>query len=445
MAVGIFADGGYSPTARVAFGLSALLAASVAIAASGQVDGLREPVVLALFALALVGAVSALWTAGLADRALIWALVTAAYGAVAAAAFAVGRRAGGVVGLSAAIAVLAFAAAAIGLAAGALEHAPYALRLGGRWRPAGPFEYPPALALLQVSALPALIVAAARGSDPVARAAACGLALAGGVLALSASRTGLALGILVAGLALAAPRHTTARPRAVVAGAIGLCAACGLAMALVLHAQPAPEARLGTVVGVALAAALAWPRLRPLLPGDGGRPSTRRFATGLLAGACVLAVVGGSLAFGWAGGQGGFLHGRDETWRAAAATLADHPVAGAGADAFLAASVRHQDGQSIRFAHNLPLELGAELGLVGLMGALGLYGLTARALWQARRTPGAWLLGPAAAGFLIAGLVDWPWHLAGSGAVWALALGGLASCVDSRSAGPHPADPGPHR
>ena len=30
-----------------------------------------------------------------------------------------------------------------------------------------------------------------------------------------------------------------------------------------------------------------------------------------------------------------------------------------------------------------------------------------------------------AAAFLVASLVDWPWHLAGSGAIWALCVGAL--------------------
>jgi hypothetical protein len=35
--------------------------------------------------------------------------------------------------------------------------------------------------------------------------------------------------------------------------------------------------------------------------------------------------------------------------------------------------------------------------------------------------------GPTVVAFLLANLIDWPWHLAGSGAVWAAALGGLLS------------------
>ena len=34
---------------------------------------------------------------------------------------------------------------------------------------------------------------------------------------------------------------------------------------------------------------------------------------------------------------------------------------------------------------------------------------------------------------LVANLFDWPWHLAGSGAVWAIALGGIIGSVALRS------------
>jgi O-antigen ligase len=136
-----------------------------------------------------------------------------------------------------------------------------------------------------------------------------------------------------------------------------------------------------------------------------------------------LALLAGSFAFGTAGD---FLHGRASTWGAAIETFADRPLGGAGADAFLAGSIEHQDGQTTVFAHNLPLELAAELGVAGFALAIALYATTVAALWRARGTQAAALLGPAAAAFLVASLLDWPWHLAGSGAIFALAIGGLA-------------------
>jgi O-antigen ligase len=133
--------------------------------------------------------------------------------------------------------------------------------------------------------------------------------------------------------------------------------------------------------------------------------------------------VAGSLAFGTGGD---YLHGRASTWRAAVETFADRPLAGAGADAFLAGSIRHQDGDTVVFAHDLPLELAAELGAAGFALAIALYAATAALIWRARATRAASLLGPAAAAFLAASLLDWPWHLAGSGAIFALSIGALA-------------------
>jgi O-antigen ligase len=372
VAVGVFADGGYSATARVAFGVAALLAAATVLVRERAVD--RSPLLLVLVVLAALGALSALWTLGPPERTLRWALVTLGYAALVAAAAAAARRPHGVATLAGGLAGIAVVAGAIGLVAVAGHDRPYALRIAGVWRPGGPFEYPPALALLELSALPALLAGMLQRARVIAVPAAAGMAIAAGVIALSASRVSLALAVAVAGAALARERER----RRQVAGR-----------------SPASGRPILVVAAIAVAAALA-----------------------------------GSLAFGTAAGRGagpaaGFLHGRSDTWRAAVETFADHPLYGAGADAFLAGSIRHQGGQTVVFAHDLPLELAAELGIAGLLLALALYAATGAALWRARGSPAAWLLGPAAAAFLVASLVDWPWHLAGSGAIWAMAAGGL--------------------
>ncbi|MEA2471265.1 MAG: hypothetical protein QOE38_2264 [Thermoleophilaceae bacterium] len=358
VAIGVFAQGGYSAAARVAFGVVAVCAGALAIRRGPW----REPVVLVLVALAALGALSALWTLGPVDRTLRWALVCAGYAGVVVAAGAVARRRGGVELLAGAVALIAFGAGLAGLIAAALQLAPYAEQIAGVWRPGGPFEYPPALALLEVSALPPLLAAAGARTRLVAGAGLAGLVVAGGVLVLAASRLSLAMAIVVVGLWLAA--RTRVRLR--------------VAAPLVL----------------------------------------------------VAALLAGALAFGLSAGQGvgpasDFLHGRGSTWGAALETFADRPFLGAGADAFLAGSARHQGGQTILFAHDLPLELGAELGVGGFGLAIALYATTALALWRVRRTRAAMLFGPAAAAFLLASLIDWPWHLAGSGAVWALSIGAL--------------------
>jgi O-antigen ligase len=360
VAIGVFAEGGYSDGARVAFGIAAICAGALA----ARRGPWREPAVVVLLALAALGALSALWTLGPVDRTLRWALVCAGYAGVVVAAGAVARRRGGVELLAGAVAAIAVGAGLAGLIAAFLHAPPYAERIAGTWRPGGPFEYPPALALLEVSALPVLLAAVTSRARIVALAGAGGLAVSGGVLVLAASRLSLAMAVVVVGL---------------------------------------------------------W-AVRRL------RPDVRvRAALPVLV---VIALLAGTFAFGLAAGQGvgpatGFLHGRASTWHAALETFADRPLAGAGADAFLAGSISHQDGQTILFAHNLPLELAAELGVAGFLLAVALYGAGLMSLWRARRTAAARLLGPAVAAFLAASLVDWPWHLAGSGAIWALAIGAL--------------------
>jgi hypothetical protein len=467
VAVAVLAEGGYSDGPRTAFGAVALAAAGVALAVAPRGSGAglaREPLVLVLLALAALGALSALWTLGPVDRTLRWALVTAGYAGVAVAAGVAASRPRGAQALAVALAALAIVAGAIGLGAAVLFEVPFAERIAGVWRPGGPFEYPPALALLELSALPVLLAGMVGRSRALAGVAAAGIALAGGVLALAASRVALALAVAVAGIAIArTPR------RAPVAAAIALCAGAGAALSLAaggaVRAGAAVEpGRAVAHVAIAVGAAAIWLTMRSLwrpapaassppppplsaaapAPSPGGpppvtpSPARRGPATAAATAVAILlaAAAAGSLAFGLAPGRGGgpatgFLHGRADTWRAAAETFADRPAIGTGADAFLAGSARHQGGQTILFAHDLPLELAAELGIAGALLALALYGAAARLVRRARGTvpDAAWLFGPAVAAFLLASLVDWPWHLAGAGATWALAAGALTGTL----------------
>jgi O-antigen ligase len=305
----------------------------------------------------VLAAASALWTLGPEPRTLRAAGVMAGWLGVFVAAAVAARSERGRLALAGGMGAIAALSAAIGLAGVVAHERPHALEIAGDWRPAGPLEYPPALALLVVCALPVFIeLVRSRGRAPRV-AGAAGIAVSAAVLVLAQSRIGLALGLGVA--AVAAYRAT--RRRAVV-----------------------------------------------------------------LAGGIVALAVGG-LSFGSGDGPAsGFLHGREDTWGAAVETFLDRPLHGAGADAFLAGSARHQDGATIRFAHDLPLELAAELGILGLLLAIALYAATGRLAWAARATRAGWLFGPAVVSFPLANLLDWPWHLAGMGAIWALASGALA-------------------
>jgi O-antigen ligase len=123
----------------------------------------------------------------------------------------------------------------------------------------------------------------------------------------------------------------------------------------------------------------------------------------------------------------GFTHGRTWMWSASYRTAVKRPFEGFGAGSFYEATVSRQPGHGrvTRFAHDFPLEQWVETGIVGVLLALALYGAAVRSLWRARGSTALWLLGPAVAAFLLANLVDWPWHLAGVGALAALALGGV--------------------
>ncbi|MEA2168621.1 MAG: hypothetical protein QOF76_1921 [Solirubrobacteraceae bacterium] len=420
-----------------------MLAVALAWRAAGRAGGraaLREPLVLVLLALAAVAAISVAWTIGPVEDAWIWALVTAGYAAVAGASAAVVARPGGLVVLAVGLAVIAAIAAALGLAGAAVGDGTFAERIAGVWRPGGPFEYPPALALAQVATLPILLSGMASRSRVVALAAAAGMTLAGGVLALAASRTALAMALVVAGWAIAAAPPRCRRLPAV-ATALGALAGVGVAAA---H-DADPWLRSLVLATVVLLTAV-WPPLRARLAGRGRAsghgpdPTVTHAGARPLAAILAIGALAGAFAFGGAAERGSgpasdFLHGRGHTWRAAIDSWQDRPVRGAGADAFLTASARHQGGATIAFAHDLPLELAAELGIAGFLLALALYAATARLVWRARATPAAALFAPGAVAFLASNLVDWPWHLAGSGALWAIAVGALTGSVTPLQAG----------
>lgn len=463
-ALAVLWDGGYSSASRVAFGVLAVVAGLL-------LGRWRSAVVVLLVALAGLGALSALWTLGPVERTLRWSLVTLGYAAVAALACEGARRRGGLSTLALGVALLALVAGLGGLVAAVTFSPPWALRIGGVWRPAGPFEYPPALALLMASALPAFLWAMCGRSRVLAACGAPGMAVTGGALALSASRVELAVAVAVGGieLALAGRRPAADSPaalvpppgRAHVAAALALGVAAGIALQVAAGAPAAggePDGgRIAALLAVLALAVPGWLAARrrldrrdepgaapagavgpagtsPAAPATGGSanaaPAQPR-AAATFAAVALAALLVGSLAFGAQAGRGagaaaGFLHGREHTWRAALETFADRPAAGAGADAFLAGSARHQKGETVVFAHSLPLELAAELGAAGLVLAIALYAASVRLLYKTRATPAGRLLGPAAAAFLVASLVDWPWHLAGAGAIWAIGLGALA-------------------
>src|SRR4051794_3581257 len=138
VAIAVFAEGGYSAGARVAFGLAAVCAGLYASRRAGGAT--REPVVVVLLALAALAALSALWTLGPAARTLRWALVCAGYAGVVVAAAAVARRRGGVELLAGAVAAIAFGAGLARVVAALLPEPAHPPPTGRAWGPGRPLD-----------------------------------------------------------------------------------------------------------------------------------------------------------------------------------------------------------------------------------------------------------------------------------------------------------------
>jgi O-antigen ligase len=445
---------GYTRGGRASFVALAGAALVVAIATEDRRvrASLRSAPALALAALACLSVISASWTLIRPADSLLWGLVIAGYCALAvsAAAFARGR---GVVALAGMIVVVAVAEAALGVGAAALRDVPWAERIRGTWRAGGTLEYSSALALLEVAALPALLALMARARTAVAAGAAAAAVLAAGATVLARSRAELALAVLVAAIALIWPRATVRAPRGVVAAAIALVAGGAVAIHQIVGGQihhhndhvAAGPARVAWVVAVLAVAALCWPPARSYAPRL-RLPAARAIRLALTVAAVGLAVAGlvavtGSPQAGRDEARGGLAHGRETQWRAAWRSFLDRPAAGAGADAFLAASAVHQKRRPIRYAHDLPLETAAELGTAGLLAAIALYVAVGVALWRSRRDRYAWLVAPGVAAFMLANLVDWQWHLPLSGAIWALGLGAVVALAGTARADERGASP----
>jgi hypothetical protein len=424
--VPVVREGGYSGGARALFVALAGVALVVALLLheSSALRLLRAPAVVVLGALALLGVVSAAWTIGAPSDALLWGLVVCAYAAVVVVAGLVR-----VSFLAVGLAAVAFVCAVWGLAAVALLEEPWAERINRVWQPGGPFEYPPALATLQVAALPVLLTGMLAARRSVGLAAAFAGAVAAETIALTTSRFALAAAAAIALLALLSPQRRSA------AAALALLVSAGVGAELTAGGQLAPSAqpdetvRLFALAGIAAGATLVWWALRSATsssPPDVATARHRLVAAAVVGGLALAAVLSASSG-------GGFTHGRTALWGEAVETWLDRPLLGAGADTFLLASRPHQEGDLVRYAHALPLELAVELGVLGLILALALYAASGHVLWRVRHTPAAWLLGPGVAVFLVFNLVDWTWHLAGMGALWAAALGG---CLGVRVAAP---------
>ncbi len=369
-------EGGFSSASRSLFiGLTlCALAVVYAIDERPLAELARSLPVLALFGLAALSLASGVWTLGEAGEAERAGFVTASLAAVALLAGWI-VRVHGVAWVAGIIAAVAMVEAVLGLSALALRHEPWAQVIGGAWRPGGTFEYPPALAVLQVSALPIYAWMILRGGQALRIAGSAGALLAVAVLATAESRL-----------------------------ALGLC------LLLVLVTAAVAWRRARVLVGLAVVALLAAVAVVALRDGGGASEPVS-----------------------------GIDHGRLGEWSVALDAMAERPLTGAGADSYALAASEVGGGETL-YAHNLPLEIWAELGIVGLALVIALFASTVALVWRLRADRRAWLLAPAVLAFPLANLVDWTWHLAGAAALWAAALGALLALdVERRESQGHSA------
>ncbi len=428
--------GGYTFSGqRLLLALTAVLVLElIFLAPSGLLGATRVLLAAVLALLAAWTVASAIWTVGAPADAIRWGAVTLDLAVLVPAAAVITRWLGPEV-IAGVVGVLAVLEGIIGTWALALRHIPQAVLLSDSWRPAGNFEYAPALTLLEVCALPVTLKLAASPGRWRASSGAFALAIFGIGFGTEDSRLPLALAVATL-IVLAFKADRAALPRRELGAAtilLALTAALGnLSLGrrdLGDHPGTSLEV-IATFAGCVLLAA-AWPWLRRFIR---PLPAARLW---LAAAALAILAVGAWVVVGYTstltGAGGGLDHSRFSYWSSAFTVWREHPVLGTGAESFFASAHHFQLSDDLTlFAHDLPLELAAELGIPGFLLALALYLSAGRDLWRwlaapARALPGAWLLAPASAAFLIQNLFDWPWHFAALGAVWAVSAGGLAS------------------
>lgn len=442
VAVAVGWRGGYGADSRAVVAALAGLAALVAVAIAPQAAGraARAPVVVTLGALAAITALSAAWTTGAPADAARDATTVLALAAIVVAAAAVP----GPWVHASVLLVAALASAVLGLSATIARADPMALDICGTWRPAGPFEYPPALALVCAGGLPAALC----GATTRPRQLVVGGALSAWLLATTAALTANRAGVALCALAITACVALAPRARNVGPVALAVILAA-TASTLLMQGDLAAAGDGARVLALLPALVVVGAALRA----SGARPAaTARARWAALVGvAAILATA--AVVFADRGGPcgGDASHGRVGIWRAAVQTAAERPLQGFGAGTFLAASRGHQlEERAVptRFAHDLGLQTWVELGIAGVLAVLLWYvavgWLVARAIWPSgppapgadRPEPAAhlavWLLAPAVVAFPLANLLDWPWALTGTGALWAVAAGGLLGAMHER-------------
>ena len=106
--------------------------------------------------------------------------------------------------------------------------------------------------------------------------------------------------------------------------------------------------------------------------------------------------------------------GRTDYWRVAWRDVADHPLLGSGAGSYERFWIRYRPNAFYaRDAHNLYLEVLAELGPVGLALLAIALGAPLAAAVRVRRRPLAAAVAGAYVAYLLHAAIDWDWEMAG--------------------------------
>jgi hypothetical protein len=428
LAVGVLRQGGYPAAIHLPLALLGAAALLTAVAAAPlTADDLRWPPTLAGAALAgwalVDGVLHGEPTAGVRPALLVAGLV---------AMLLAGRRLG-----PAGRAVLVAGTLAVGAALaatgwiGVLRHRrPWGWPGQGLWRAAGTLTYPnAAAALLVMLALVAVGLLVERRRSALLGAAATALLVGAGA---TVSRAG-ALAAVLGAVALATLVGPGRLLRAAAAPVLGaLVALAGLAPSLPESAPSRPvPAVLGLAAGLLIGTAVPMVRA-PRRLGLVGAAAVLAVAAGLAAGSTALTAAAGALSDGRVSVSSA---DRFDGATAALRELRDHPVTGAGPGLDRLTWSDPAGGlHLLRYAHDEYLQVGAELGIVGLALLGGFLAAVGTLLRRPALDPPDGLRAGVVGGVVaLAGhaAFDFVWHLPVI-PLSAAALVGLASAAQPR-------------
>jgi hypothetical protein len=251
---------------------------------------------------------------------------------------------------------------------------------------------------------------------------------------LSYSRGAIAVAVVGLAILVALTRsrgQLEAAAVALVAGAGAALAASLLPGVASLSGSLGARERDGAVMAVVLvalaagaAALTAWrASARGTMPARDVLGGARRFTTvAIVALAAIGLVIGGLQERRGANENGGAnatrltsaYSNRYDYWQVGVREFRRHPLEGAGAASFRVAWLRERPiRESVLEVHSLPIEMAAELGIVGLLGLVLMVTGVALAASRALRSRGAIAAGWCAAllVWLLQASIDWHWQI----------------------------------